>query len=267
MFAFRLRRPFLAATCQAARRLGLASLLLTGLLTTAAQAQDSTLTRLVRQHRLPLTQSGTRFGGSGWDQLRQDLAKSQFVLVGEDHGTAQIPVFTTALAQAFKPAAYVAEIDKYQAQDLNTLAAQPAPPTAYVRQHPMGLSFYSWQEEYALAHYLRSQHVPILGIDQVSQLATGRFFERLSAQVKSPAAQAYLLGRAQAYQAQDRATMQRGSGSFSIVQRPAALDSLRALLRPAGPEARRMVEDFARSGAIYQRQYSGKGGTSSALIC
>jgi len=226
----------------------------------SAAAQDSTLTRLVHQYRLPLTQQGTQLAGPGWDKLRQDIAKSQFVLVGEDHGAAQIPVFTTALAQEFKPTAYVAEIDKYQAQDLSNLAAEPTLPTTYMRQHPMGLSFYSWQEEFALAHFLRRQHVAIFGIDQVSQLSTGRFFERLGAEVKSPAAKAYLLGQAQAYQKQDLAAMQQGNGSFSIVQRPAALDSLRSLTRSENPKVRQMVEDFAQSAAIYQRQYAGKGG-------
>ncbi|RZK54406.1 MAG: hypothetical protein EOO59_11470, partial [Hymenobacter sp.] len=100
------------------RRAGLlAATLLASWLSQPAHAQDSTFTRLSQRNQFAMTLSGTQFSGPGWDKLQQDIRQSQFVLVGEDHGTAQIPAFTAALAQVFKPAVYVAEIDAYQAQD------------------------------------------------------------------------------------------------------------------------------------------------------
>ncbi|MEJ7663860.1 MAG: hypothetical protein WKG07_32165 [Hymenobacter sp.] len=66
-------------------------LLLSLLAASIASAQDSTLTRLIRQNQYALTPQGSQFSGPGWDKLRASIQKSQFVLIGEDHGTAQIP--------------------------------------------------------------------------------------------------------------------------------------------------------------------------------
>ncbi|TGD80519.1 hypothetical protein [Hymenobacter wooponensis] len=223
-----------------------------GMLVHQAQAQDSTLTRLVHKYQYGLTQTNGQFSGTGWEKLQQDIRQSQLVLVGEDHGMAQIPVFTTAVAQVLKPAVYVAEIDKYQAQKVNQLAAQPGLPTAFERQHPMGLSFYSWAEEFELARYLRTQKVPVMGIDQVSLVSTGTFFADLAGKVKNKSAKAYLANQATAYQAQDRLAMVQGTNTYSIYQRPSALDSLQALVSKESPEVQQMVRDFRASSEIYQ---------------
>jgi hypothetical protein len=240
-----------------ARRGAGIALLLLGLLGGRAHAQDSTFARLSQRSQYAMTLSGTQFSGPGWDKLQQDIRQSQLVLLGEDHGTAQIPVFATALARELKPAVYVAEIDQYQAQDLSQLATQPGLPTAFQKAHPMGLAFYSLAEEFELARYLRSQHAAILGIDQVSLVSTGRFFTMLASKVKNASAKAYLVKRAAAYQAQDRAKMSKGTGNFSIYQRPSALDSLRSLTRTEGPEVQQMVHDFAASNDIYQLNQQG----------
>lgn len=239
-----------------------ALLLLAGLLSKQVQAQDSTLTRLVHQNQYELSVTGAQFAGTGWSKLQQDLAKSQFVLVGEDHGLAQIPVFTTALAREFKPALYVAEVDKYQAQDLSRLAGQPGLPTAFVKQHPMALSFYSWAEEFELIRYLRTQKVPIVGIDQVGSPTAGRFFGLLAEQVKSPLVKAYLRQRATVYQARDRAGMVTGkyAGSTMNSLSQSGIDSLRTLTRQEGPQVQQMVTDFVTSYQIYQINTQGKPG-------
>jgi hypothetical protein len=245
-----------------------ALLLLAILLSRQAQAQDSTLTRLVRQNQYDLNLTGTQFAGTGWKKLQQDIAKSQFVLVGEDHGMAQIPLFTTALARELKPALYVAEIDKYQAQDVSRLAEQPGLPVAFTKQHPMALSFYSWAEEFELIRYLRTQHVPIIGIEQVGAPTPGRFFGVLAEQVKRPTTKAYLRQRAIKYQAWDRATMVTGKydGSTMNALLESSLDSLRTLTRSEGPQAQQMVTDFIASYHIYELNRLGKPGSHRTRI-
>lgn len=227
-----------------------------------AQAQDSTLVRLVHQNQYDLSVTGTQFAGAGWGKLQQDIASSRFVLVGEDHGLAQIPLFTTAVAREFKPALYVAEVDKYQAQDLSRLAEQPGLPTAFAKQHPMALSFYSWAEEFDLIRYLRTQKVPIVGIDQVGSSSPGRFFGVLAEQVKSPSTKAYLRQRAIRYQAQDRAAMVTGKydGSTMNALPQTSIDSLRTLTQRESPQVQQMVTDFVASYQIYQVNHLGKPG-------
>ncbi|SET44040.1 hypothetical protein [Hymenobacter actinosclerus] len=215
---------------------------------------DTALQRLVRTHQFALAPQGSQFGGPGWDKLRADIETSQLVLIGEDHGMAQIPGFAAAVARELKPTLYVAEIDRYQAQDLSRLAAQPGLPASFLRQHPMGLSFYSWAEEFELARQLRSQHTTILGIEQVGIAMPGRLYELLAEKVKSKPAKIYLRARATAYQARDRASMVAGGDTPGTMLwlKPAALDSLRTFTRPESPEVQRMADDFAASYQIYQ---------------
>lgn len=218
-------------------------------------AQDSTLTRLVRQHQFALTTDGTRFSGPGWDRLRAAAQKSQFVLVGEDHGLAQIPVFTAAVAEAFKPAVFIAEIDPYVAQALTRLAAQPGGAVAYEQQYPEALCFYDLREEFELARRLCGQQVQLLGLDQVYGSTAAPFYQQLAGLVKSPATKAYLRRQAQRYQRQQQAFARAGQDGWVMEQQtPATVDSLLTLTKTERPAARQMAQDYATSYAIYKSQ-------------
>ncbi|WP_345238241.1 hypothetical protein [Hymenobacter saemangeumensis] len=218
-----------------------------------ATAQDSTLVRLIRQNQSAMTAANGQFAGPAWPRLEKAVQASQCVLVGEAHGVAQVPQFTAAVARIFKPAVFVAEIDQYQAADLSRLVAQPGPPTAYLQQYPMGLSFYSWVEEYELARALHAQGARLVGVDQVSLLYTGRFFELLAAQAKGKAAKAYLQGQARRCQAWDRAALQQDSLQHLAMYRlpQAALDSVVLLTSKEKPAVRAMVQNFVTTRQIY----------------
>ncbi|MFD1469784.1 hypothetical protein ACFQ48_16265 [Hymenobacter caeli] len=235
------------------RALALFFVLLMGLLAGPARAQDSTLTCLIRQHQLPLVAAGAQFSGLGWDELRLSIQQSQFVLVGEDHGLAQIPGFTAAVAQVLQPAVFVAEIDPYVARDLTMLAAQPGPPTAYLQQYPEALCFYSLAEEFELIRTLRAQHVQLVGLDQVFITTAARFYARLAEQANGRPARACLQQQAAKYQAQGQVFEREGKDRFSMSeQRPSAVDSLVAVTRQEGPAVRQMVQDYVTSYQIYR---------------
>jgi hypothetical protein len=244
-------------------------LLAAGLLASCAlpaHAQDSTLTRLIRQNQYPLVANGAQFSGAGWDKIRAAVQKSQFVLVGEDHGTAQIPVFTAAVAQVLKPALYVAEVDPYAAQALTQLTAQPGLPTAFLRRYPGALCFYSLAEEYELARAVRAQQARFVGIDQIFAFSAGYFYQQLASQVKGKAAHTYVAQRAAAYQAQDQANERRGGSTYVLTsQSPAAVDSLLAITQNESPATRQMVQDYVTSYRIYQAQIKGTGGHQERL--
>ncbi|SNC63975.1 hypothetical protein SAMN06265337_0987 [Hymenobacter gelipurpurascens] len=235
---------------------------------TTPQAQDTMFTRLVQKNQFALTPTGTQFTGLGWEKLQQDIQKSQLVLIGEDHGMAQIPAFATAVARELKPALYVAEIDKYQAQDVSRLATQPGLASAFNKKYPMALSFYSWAEEMELARYLRTQNVSILGIEQVGIGTPGRFFTVLSEKVKSKPAKAYLQQRARTYQTRDYTAMLTGkyNGITMFALGQSGIDSLRAFTEKESPEARKMVDDFVASYRIYQESFAGKRSSHFARI-
>ncbi|RSK41169.1 hypothetical protein [Hymenobacter perfusus] len=225
---------------------------------------DTTFQRLLRKYQFPLTQAGTQFSGPGWEKLRQDIEKSQVVLVGEDHGMAQIPGFTQAVAQVLKPVVFVAEIDKYQARDLTQLAAQPGLPVAVERQYPMGLSFYSWAEEFELARALRGQNTALVGLEQVGFFAPGRFYALLAEKTKNKQSAAYLRQRGAAYQAHNQAVMSTDPGQLMVYRHtPATLDSLTALARQESPEVQRMVQEYITSVHINQTAIQPRTGLQS----
>lgn len=229
--------------------------LLAGLLARPAHGQqpDSTLARLIHQHQYAFMPQGGQFVGPGWEQLKREVGQNQFVLLGEMHGTTQVPQFSAALAQVLKPRVFVAEISRYEAQDLAELVVQSGPPTAFLRQHPFALSFYSWAAEFELARQLAAQGVQLLGIDQVSSFTSGRFYQKLTALTTHPATKKYLQRRATVYQAHDRAVMSADPGQKTMYQQSAAtLDSLLALARVESPTFQQMAHDYVASARIYQ---------------
>ncbi|NML65244.1 hypothetical protein HHL22_08515 [Hymenobacter sp. RP-2-7] len=234
-----------------------AALALTGLIAQPAAAQDSTLTRLARQHLYPLQASGSSFSGPGWDRLLTDVRQSQFVLVGEYHGLAQIPVFVAAVAREFKPAVYVGELDPYVAQKVTELAAQPGEPTAYLRQYPSALCFASMAEEYGLLRQLRAQGTRLIGIDQVFAASAGPLYAQLARLVKRRAARTYLQHQAARYQAQDQLNQQQHNQYYALTkQTPGSIDSLLTLTKAESPAAQQLAQAYATSYHIY----TGRGG-------
>ncbi|GAB3292478.1 hotdog family protein [Hymenobacter tenuis] len=235
----------------------------------AAQAPtDTTFQRLLRQNQFSLTQTGAQFSGPGWEKLQQDIRKSALVLVGEDHGMAQIPAFTQAVAQVLKPKLYVAEIDKYQARNLSQFAAKPGLPTAFEHKYPMALSFYSWAEEFELARALRAQNTAFVGIEQVGAATAGLTLDVMADHVKNKAAKSYLRRLAAISQARDRADMVMGKYDHSTVNvlQPVTIDSLRTIARQESPAVQDMLENFLASVAIYQTNAAGKPGAHQARL-
>ena len=218
-----------------------------------AAAQDSTLTRLIRQHQYPLTVSGNQYGGAGWDKLRVAIQKSQFVLVGEDHGLAEIPPFAAAVARVLKPAVFVAEVDPYVAQKVTRLVAQPGPATAYLRQYPEALCFFNRAEEFELVRTLRAQQVRLVGLDQVYCTTAAPFYAQLAGLVKNKSTKTYMARRAGAYAAQDQAFEKLGNDDYVMtMQAQSAIDSLLLLTKNESPAAQKMAQDYAASYAIYK---------------
>lgn len=223
-----------------------------GLVVQRAFAQDSTLLRLARRYQYPLQASGTQFSGSGWEKLRADVLKSQFVLLGEDHGTAQIPLFAAAVARELQPTLYALEVDPCVATTLRQLATQPSQPTAYLKQYPGALCFSSLAEEFTLVRTLHAQQTRAIGLDQIFIINAAPFYQQLAAQAKGSAARAYLHQRAAAYHAQEQANLRQGSKTFVLLQQtPAAIDSLLTITKKESSAVQKMAQDYADSYRIY----------------
>lgn len=61
---------------------------------------------LAAQHRRPLQFDGRRFSGAGWDHLATEAGGARTVLLGEDHGVAEIPVLAGQLFESLRPTGF-----------------------------------------------------------------------------------------------------------------------------------------------------------------
>ena len=76
--------------------------LLAGILALAMAVQpgaapERSSRELIAEQQLAIAESGGRYSGAGWDRLVADGAAAQFFMIGEQHATADIARFATAL--------------------------------------------------------------------------------------------------------------------------------------------------------------------------
>lgn len=127
------------------------------------------------------------FEGPGWEFLQKEIATTQFLMIGEQHGEAEIPVFTTRIAEIFKPTALVTEIDPFSAMRLKKLSVQPEKYSSHFKQNPYDFAFYSWEPEMELARQMQLKKIDIWGLNELNTMGLGSFFEMLANEAKSPA--------------------------------------------------------------------------------
>lgn len=126
-----------------------------------AQAQDEKipLSSALQEHRHRLRLEGNTLKGPGAELLLQEAASARYLLVGEEHGTAEIPRLVADLFRRLQTAGYrhlAIEVGPVQARRLNDVLSGSQPEEAlreHLRAHWPGVPFYWWKEE---AHLLVS---------------------------------------------------------------------------------------------------------------
>lgn len=146
----------------------------------------------------PIAFDGTRFSGAGWDLIVAEACASEFSLVGEEHGLAEIPLLTGALFEALRPVGYdklAIELSAPVADVLDQAAKDGlAGLKAYCAKYPPGPAFFSWKPEAELLVRARAA-VPvktqaIWGLDY-EVLNDRALFDRLRPKVPASAKAAF----------------------------------------------------------------------------
>jgi hypothetical protein len=196
-----------------------------------------------------------QFSGNGWEQLKKEVEKAQIVLIGEDHGFAEPPVFTEQLAAIFKPKALVVEVDPYLAAQLKKMSPYPEQYKAYLRKRPYGLSFYSWQQEMDLMTAVTRSGVDIWGLNEINFLSLGNFFNELAAQAKSLANKKLASRKDAEYTQHDEPIfkeMDTKMGDFSAYHmKVETIDSLIYSFKNENDFSRKMLNDMKQSVPIF----------------
>ncbi len=139
-------------------------------------AQDSLITAYVQKHVYPLTFENGTLSGKGADFLEQAAQSSPFFLIGEDHGIAEIPLFTAALLHTIRQHGYqyfATETGPITANFLQQAASKPNWQEAYAEfltSYPWSIPFYSLKEECTILDALFEQQPSdyrlLWGLDQ-----------------------------------------------------------------------------------------------------
>ncbi|OJJ14183.1 hypothetical protein BKI52_43720 [marine bacterium AO1-C] len=147
---------------------------------TFVQAQEI-LTELIKENHYNIQPTKESFSGKGWEKVLQAAQKHKYFLIGEDHGFAEVPKLTAALAKQVNYQVFVSEIDSVTASLMQELAQKSAADIQqFHQQNPSALSFYSAVEEFELAKLLAKQGAAFWGLDQVSLFSTGLVLRQLA---------------------------------------------------------------------------------------
>lgn len=116
--------------------------------------EESVAARLAKraaENLHPIAFDGARFSGAGWDMIVAEARASEFTLVGEEHGLAEIPALVGALFEALRPVGYdklAIELSAPIADDLDRAAKGGlAGLKAYYAKYPPGPAFFTWKPE------------------------------------------------------------------------------------------------------------------------
>ncbi|MDX1477623.1 MAG: hypothetical protein R3301_07930 [Saprospiraceae bacterium] len=142
----------------------------------SAMAQKDAFVETIREHVHTLTLNGGQVSGAGGILLNERVAESQFVLLGEQHGLAEVQAFGAALYDLAHQHGYryfAVETDPVAAARVELMAspsAQESEATAFFQTHQMAIPFFYSQEgmEMARAIHATGGGTPLFwGLDQV----------------------------------------------------------------------------------------------------
>jgi erythromycin esterase-like protein len=240
-------------------------------------AQDTALTRLLIEHRHPVSIANGRLEGGGGRFLVDHGKKSRFVLIGEEHGVAQLPGFVQALVSELRPAGFntfAIEVSPLQGLRLDSLARSPRMREGLdtlLASWFTTIPFYTLAEERALLTATMSREgaqppMRIWGLDY--DVSADRLFLReLERLVPSAGRSAVARARALA-DSGFASVVAQGNPTrlFAWSASDSVFEALRAALgsRPS-PRARAIVEVFERTARINRLFLSGRGYESNLL--
>ena len=229
-----------------------------------ALAQNAEFTETLQKNRAGIGVKDGKLSGPGAETLRQALAEAHFVLLGEDHGIAQIPDFGAALCVELAPHGFnhlTLEIGPNVAPEVEKFArsADGAKALAeFLRKYPETVAFYNWREEFAMLHQCEKAAGPsgmkIWGVDQEFMGASGMLLDKILA--TNPGPEAKIAIRAlQKENGEARAAAVKSGHPWDLLMvgaKQEELDHARELLaRQGNSEAQKLFAALLTSREIY----------------
>jgi len=247
-----------------------------------AQAPSQTATQppafeqKLREARYDLRLENGKFAGGAAPVLEGAIANAQYVLIGEDHITREIPQFTTAVCDLMGPqglSAMAVEIGPQVAEFVSASFGKPdrlARTTALIHQYPNSIAFMDVGQENDLAAHCaevaHNRHFHLWGLDQEFVGSAGWLLDQILATHPGPAATAAIT-RLKSEEQQDAARAKE-TGDPSKLFLFAASDSELAeatavLQREGNATANTLFRELVESHEIYLKNMQGSPDSNS----
>ncbi|HEX3457705.1 MAG TPA: hypothetical protein VHR97_07090 [Candidatus Baltobacteraceae bacterium] len=236
----------------------------------SSQARAAAFYDEIAKQRTDVGFAGGTFTGPGAGVIAKAVEGTQYVMIGEDHGIAEIPAFSTALCRTVAPQGYhtlAVETGPSTARVLGAALATQNPPAniaAYDAQHPFSIAFYDFSEEFAFLQACRQamgvDRFALWGLDQELMGSSGALLAATAAAI--PPAQSAAKAQLEQFQAEDSAdlakAMKSGSpGDMSMVNlKETDLAALKTQLNAAGISTPQL-DEFIVSENIYHENTMG----------
>ena len=130
-------------------KFALSAFLVVTVLASSLVAQDPLIEALAKQKHIVKLEDG-KLTGKGAELLLKEAKSSQFFLIGESHGIAEMPILTTALFKQLNPHGYdyfAIETGPITARRIESFARKPSGFTYFNKKYPFALPFFNLKEE------------------------------------------------------------------------------------------------------------------------
>lgn len=230
----------------------------------AARAQNAAFLETVQKNHAGLTVKDGKLSGPGADVLRTALGEAQFVLMGEDHGVAQIPEFGAALCAELAPRGFhhlALEVGPNTGPEIEKFArsADGAKQLSeFLEKYPESVPFYNWREEFAMLQQCEKSGGPegmtLWGVDQEFMGASGFLLDKILA--NSPGAEAAAAIKAlQKENGEAHATAVKSGNPWDLFMTSAKLEELERardfLAKQGNAEAQKLFAALLVSREVY----------------
>jgi len=244
---------------------------------TPAFAQSAPLEKALEQNRYQLVIDQGRLSGPGAQVLQQAIGEAHFLLIGEDHGTAEIPLFVSSLCDVAVPKGFhtmAIETGALATQQLQRWLEQKdgkyTQVAEFEKNYPLSLAFYNMRQEYDMLHHCSADASPakfkLWGLDQEFVGSPKLILDNILK--TNPGAAAAAQVRSLLHKNDEAYAKALQSGNFSdlFIEKVSEkdLEELNRLLVTQGnAESRELAHELLQTSVIYQLFSKGLGGESN----
>jgi hypothetical protein len=227
--------------------------------------QTTTLAELLQAHRYGLTVQDGDMSGPGATVLEKDLAEAQFVAIGEEHGTREVPQFVWASCRAMAKTgldAMAIEAGPLVTSLLQRWSSRQdgyASLLSFEQRYPDSIAFFSWQQEFDLLSRCQQASAPhrlqLWGLDQEFLGSSNYILQQILAAHPGPAVETIVRKLQAQCSIDERKAVSSGRWADSCMLQ-LSKDDLTSLQVAVAHTTNRRAQDLSAALIKTQRIYS-----------